>query len=151
MKTMARAYGDDLRRKFLTAYDRGDGTLAELASRFSVSVGWAAKISAQRRRSGQAERVPHRAGRKPHVEPGLHPRIVGWFDQKADLTLVEVQFKLRDECGIALSLPQIWKLVRRLGLRLKKSRSTPRSATRKKTGSGGGRSSPGSARSRRNA
>lgn len=87
---MARAYRNALRRKCLTAYDRGDGTSAELASRFSVSVGWTAKISAQRPRSRQAERVLPRAGRKPHVEPGLHPRIVGWFDQKADLTLVEV-------------------------------------------------------------
>ena len=64
---MAKAYGDDLRRKFLSAYDQGEGTLEELAESFLVSVGWAKKISAQRKRSGQAERVPHQPGRKPHA------------------------------------------------------------------------------------
>jgi transposase len=58
---MAKPYGDDLRRKFLLAYDRGEDTLEELAGRFLVSVGWAKKISAQRNRSGQAERVPHQS------------------------------------------------------------------------------------------
>ena len=56
---MAQAYGDDLRRKFLTAYDQGEETLEELASRFLVSVGWAKKVSAQRNRTGQAERIRH--------------------------------------------------------------------------------------------
>ena len=38
---MAKPYGDDLRRKFLWAYDQGEETLEELADRFLVSVGWA--------------------------------------------------------------------------------------------------------------
>jgi hypothetical protein len=37
---MAKPYGDDLRRKFLLAYDQGEETLGELADRFLVSVGW---------------------------------------------------------------------------------------------------------------
>ena len=41
---MAKPYGDDLRRKFLLAYDGGEETLEELADRFLVSVGWAKKI-----------------------------------------------------------------------------------------------------------
>ncbi|MGB8479299.1 MAG: hypothetical protein WCE63_10700 [Acidobacteriaceae bacterium] len=49
---MARAYDDDLRRKYLQAYDRGEGSLEELASRFGVSRGWGWKVSAARRRSG---------------------------------------------------------------------------------------------------
>ena len=42
---MAKPYRDDLRRKFLLAYDQGEETLEELADRFLVSVGWAKKIS----------------------------------------------------------------------------------------------------------
>ena len=59
---MAKSYGDDLRRKVLQAHDRGEGTLEQLAVRFSVSVPWAWKISAQRKRSGQMERVEQRRG-----------------------------------------------------------------------------------------
>ena len=50
---MGKPLGDDLRRKLLYAYDQGEGTLEELAGRFLVSVGWAKKISAQRK--------PHRS------------------------------------------------------------------------------------------
>ena len=41
---MAKWYGDDLRRKLLQAHDRGEGTLEQLAERFSVSAPWAWKI-----------------------------------------------------------------------------------------------------------
>jgi transposase len=59
---MAKSYGDDLRRKLLQAHDRGEGTLEQLAERFSVSAPWAWKISAQRKRTGQMERVEQRRG-----------------------------------------------------------------------------------------
>ena len=125
---MGKTFGDDLRRKLLFAYDQGEGTLQELASRFLVSVGWAKKISAVRNRTGQAERVPHKPGRKPHTGIEAQQQVRTWFVQQPDLTLAEVQQKLLSEAGVSLSLPQVWKLLRKLGLRLKKSRSTPPSA-----------------------
>lgn len=146
---MARAYGDDLRRKFLRVYDQGEETLEELADRFLVSLGWAKKISAQRKRSGQAERVPHQPGRKPHAGPEAEQQVRGWIGAKPDLTLAEIQAKLLGEAGVRLSIPQVWHLLRRMGLRLKKSHSTPASATRKRTVGGGWTSSRGSAPSHR--
>ena len=146
---MARAYGDDLRRKFLSSYDEGEETLEEWADRFLVSLGWAKKISAQRNRSGQAERVPHRAGRKAHAGGEGQQQVTAWIEAKPDLTLAEIQAKLSTEAGVKLSLPQIWHLLRKLGLRLKKSHSTPASGTQKPT-VGSGKSLPRtSARSRR--
>ena len=124
---MGKPLGDDLRRKLLYAYDQGEGSLEELAGRFLVSVGWAKKISAARNRSGQAERVPHKPGRKPAAGTEVQQQVKGWFVQQPDLTLAEVQRKLLSEASISLSLPQIWKLLRKLGLRLKKSRFTPAS------------------------
>jgi len=148
---MARAYGDDLRRKFLSAYDQGESSLEELARLFLVSVGWAKKISAQRKRSGQAERVPHQPGRKPHAGAEAQRQVTVWIAAKPDLTLTEIQTKLRDEAGVRLSLPQVWHLLRKLGLRLKKSRSTPASGTRKPTANSAKSSSRGSQRPRRSA
>ena len=130
---MGKSFGDDLRRKLLFAYDQGEGTLEELASRFLVSVGWAKKISAARNRTGQAERVPHKPGRKPHTGIKAQQQVRVWFVQQPDLTLAEVQQKLLSEAGVSLSLPQVWKLLRKLGLRLKKSRSTPPSEIPKPT------------------
>jgi transposase len=78
----------------LFAYDQGEGTLEELASRFLVSVGWAKKISAARNRTGQAERFPHKPGRKPHACIEEQEQVRAWFVQHPDLTLAEVQQKL---------------------------------------------------------
>jgi len=132
---MGRPYRDDLRRKFLSAYDQGEGTLEELAERFVVSVGWGKKISAQRNRTGQAERVPHRAGRKPHAGAAARQQILVWIEAKPDLTLAEIQDRLRSQAAVRLSIPQIWRLLRTMGLRLKKSHSTPANATAKPTAS----------------
>jgi transposase len=130
---MGKSLGDDLRRKLLLAYDQGEGALQELASRFLVSVGWAKKISAARNRTGQAERLPHKPGRKPHAGIEAQRQVRIWFVHQPDLTLAEVQQKLLGEAGVSLSLPQVWKLLRKLGLRLKKSRSTPPSEIPKPT------------------
>jgi len=146
---MGRPYGDDLRLKLLSAYDQGEETLEELAERFLVSVGWAKKISSQRNRTGQAERVPHRAGRKPHAGAEARQQILAWVEAKPDLTLAEIQDKLRSQAAVKLSIPQIWHLLRKMGLRLKKSRSTPASATAKPPASSALNSPRGSARSRR--
>lgn len=133
---MGRPYGDDLGRKLLSAYDQGEGGLEDLAGRFAVSVGWAKKISAQRNRSGQAERVVHRPGRKPRAGAEAQRLLVAWVASEPDLTLAELQAKLIIEAGVRLSVTQVFYLVRKLGLRLKKSRSTPPSATLKPTASG---------------
>jgi transposase len=99
-------------------------------------VAWAKKISAQRNRTGQAERVPHHPGRKLAVGIEMHPRIKQWFAAQPDLTLAEVQQKLHAEAGISLSIPQIWHLLKKLKLRLKKSRSTPPNEIQRRTANG---------------
>ena len=147
---MARAYEDDLRRKFLAAYDQGSDTLEELAERFSVSLGWAKKISAQRNRTGQAERVRHQPGRKPHTGAEAEKQVVAWVRAQPDLTLAELAAKLNHEASVVLSRGRVWYLVRKLGLRLKKSRSTPESGIQKPTSSAAKSSPPGPGRSRRN-
>ena len=148
---MGRPYGDDLRRKFLSAYDQGEDSLSQLAARFLVSASWAKKISAQRRRTGHAERVPHKPGRKPHADARAQQQVIGWVAAEPDLTLVEIQAKLDREAGVILSRGRVWFLLKKLGLRLKKSHSTPSSATAKPTKSDAKSLSQRSAISRRNA
>lgn len=148
---MGKPLADDLRRKLLSAYDQGEGSLPELASRFFVSAGWAKKISAARKRTGQAERVPHKPGRKPRAGAEAKQQVRDWFVQQPDLTLAEVRQKLLAEADVTLSLPQVWKLLGKLGLRLKKSRSTPPSAIPKPTANSAKSLSQRSVRSSRNA
>ncbi len=101
-----------------------------------MSLGWAKKISAARNRSGQAERVPHKPGRKPRVGAEQQKLVITWVASQPDLTLAEIKSKLQAEAGITLGVPRVWRLLRKLNLRLKKSRSTPPNATPKPTKNG---------------
>jgi len=148
---MATAFGDDLRRKFLSAYDAGSYSLEELAAIFMVSEGWAKKISAARTRTGRAERPSYQPGRKPRANAEVQQQVVAWVVAKPDLTLVEIQQKLKAEAAVVLSRGRVGALVNKLGLRFKKSRFTPPSATLKPTKNDAKSSSQRSARSHRNA
>jgi len=146
---MARAYSNDLRRKFLQAYKKGQGTLAELAERFGVSEGWAKKTSAAYTRTGQTDLPEWRRGPASRVTAAVQDWIREQIRRQPDLTLTELQQQLEATQDLRLSIGRLWLAVRQLGLKLKKSHSTPRNAIRKPTASAAKSSSKGSARFRR--
>jgi len=127
---MAKAYSDDLRRKLLQAHDRGEGSLRELAKRFGVSVPWAWKISSQRRRSGQMERVEQRHGPPSRMTAAVQGSLRGLVRQQPDATLRELQQRLWASERVGVSFQHLWRVLQNMGLRLKKSRSTLRNKTR---------------------
>jgi transposase len=136
---MAKAYSNDLRRKLLEAYDRGEGSLRELAERFGVSSPYAWKISAQRKRTGQVERVEQRHGPESKVTEAVEEQLRTWVRLQPDLTLVEFQERLWETARLPVSVPRLWQVLRRMQLRLKKSHSTPRNKTPRRISSGGRR------------
>jgi transposase len=146
---MAKAYSDDLRRRFLSAYEQGEGTLEELSERFMVSLAYGKKLRGQFQRTGQMERVEQRRGTPRKLLDEPREQLRRWLVAVPDLTLDQLQQKLREDRGLTISRAQVARALKRMGLRLKKSHSTPASATRKKTFAGGKSSSRGSARSRR--
>ena len=143
---MARSYSNDLRRKLLQAHDRGEGSLSELAQRFGVSRGWAWKISAARRRTGQIEQPVFHPGRKERLDRKVLAIIL---HEQPDATLREIQTHLENRTGLRFCPARLWTVVRQLGFRLKKSRSTPPSGIRKPTSSVARSSSKRSARFRK--
>ena len=136
---MARAYSDDLRRKFLQAYENKKGTLEQLAERFEVSVGWAKKISARRTRTGQIERPPWRRGPQSRVTPAVQNWLREQIRRQPDLTLMELRQQLEQAQGLGLSMGRLWLALREMGLRLKKSHSTLKNKTRRKRNAAGKR------------
>jgi transposase len=124
---MAKAYSDDLRRKILQSWEEGEETQEQIAKHFRVSVRYIGKIVHQKRITGQAERIPHQPGRKPRFTPSIREQIRVWIRRQPDLTLVEIQEKLSQGEKLQVSLPSIWKVLKNMGLRLKKSRSMRKS------------------------
>ena len=136
---MARPYANDLRRKFLQAYEQGKGTLGELVEQFGVSEGWAKKISATHTRTGQIERSPWRRGPASRVTEAVQTWLKEQIRQQPDLTLMELQEQLQAAQGVRLSIGRLWMALRQMGLRLKKSHSTPRNKKPRKRNSVGKR------------
>jgi len=135
---MPRAYSDDLRCKLLEAYEAGRGSLRELATQFRVSWGFSKKIRAQQLRSGQKER-PKQSQHGPvsrlrQVEQPLRAAL----RQQPDLTLAELQQRIAETTGVAVSRSRLWVWLRGLGLRHKKNRCARKNKKAART-SGGGR------------
>lgn len=134
---MAKPYSNDLRRKFLQAYDRGQASLRELAEQYGVSLGWAKKISARRTRTGEIDLVAYVRGPKSRVTEPIQQWLRSRVGEQPDLTLAELQQRLGSEQKVQLSVSRLWWALKDLGLRLKKSRSTPANRKRRKRSSGG--------------
>jgi transposase len=146
---MAKPYSDDLRRRILEAFERGEGSELGLAARFRVSYGYVKKIRRQQLRTGTMARVPHRPGRKPKLSEPIRAQLRSWLKQQPDLTLVELQDKLREDKQLGVSRPSLWVVLKKMGLRLKKSHSTPAKEIPNRIGNGAKSSSQSSPRSRR--
>jgi transposase len=140
---MAAAYSDDLREKVMKAYGRGGATIKALSERFEVSYGWVRKVAASERSTGSFKRVAQRRAAS-RFDPALVRRLVA---AQPDAVLSELRERMRVE-AVTISSSHLWWVLRQAGIRLKKSRSTPPSATRKKTSAAVKRSSKSSVRTR---
>jgi len=146
---MPSPYDNDLRRKLVAAYAAGQGSHRALAKVFGVSVDWVEKVFRQQRQTGQVDRVEQRHGPLSRVDQAAQACLLRAIADRPDLTLAELQGILAEQQRVRLCVAQVWNVLKRLGVRLKKSRSTPPSGTRKPIGGSGKHSSSASAQSRR--
>ena len=109
----------DLRRRILTAYDQKQGTRADLAKRFCVSLGLVAKLLHQRHRTGDIAPRHHLSGRKPKLLQSHRRQLKALLAKRPDSTLRELREALAVEC----TLPAIHYVLVELGLTYKKRHS----------------------------
>ncbi len=135
----------DLRERILAAYDNQEGTRAEMADRFRVSLGLVKKLLQQRRRTQDLAPRHRFSGRKPMIVATHRSQLRALLAKKNDLTLKE----LRGAAGLKCSLQAINVVLGKMGLTYKKRHSTPASRiapTSPGRGGAGGNSSRGSTR-----
>ncbi|PSH04712.1 MAG: hypothetical protein CXZ00_04255 [Acidobacteria bacterium] len=121
---MARAYSDDLRCKFLAAYERGEESLRKLSERFGVSLPYAKKIRQQLLRTGVMERIPQpRYGPVSRVTAEAERLLQDQVRANPDATLAELRQVLWNELRIEISRSQMSRLLHRMQLRRKKNAS----------------------------
>lgn len=116
-----RALSMDLRERIVSAYENEEGSYLVLAARFAVSRAVVGKLVRQHREQGTLEPQVHRRGRKPAIAGQTLERLRKHLAELPDATLAERIAAL----GLDCSVNTMWKTLRRLGWRYKKSRREP--------------------------
>jgi transposase len=137
----------DLRERILASYDQAEGTRAEIAKRYRVSLGMVKKLLQQRRHTGEIGARYHRCGRKPLILESHRRQMGRLLRQKPDLTLWELRVAVALDC----SLPAIHYALERMGLTYKKRRCAPASKTGRTSYGRAGRGAGANAASTRRA
>ncbi|MGH9560165.1 MAG: hypothetical protein ACRD3S_01820 [Terracidiphilus sp.] len=133
------------------ASEGGEGSCRVLARRFGVSWEYVRKVRQQRKKYGRIARQPQSCyGVPSRMTERVKAHMRALVQAQADITIDELREKLAAEQSVRASWSSVQRWVKKLGLRLKKSRSTPPRGTRKRTRNDAGSSSRVSGRSRRN-
>jgi transposase len=127
--TAMKPYSLDLREKILRAYDEHRGSQRALAALFGVSHAFVEKLLQRRRTMGTIAPRPHAGGRKPSCDAMAQEVVRQVLREQADATLEELCARLGQLRGLWVSVPTMSRLLTRLGLPRKKSRSTPPNKT----------------------
>ena len=126
---MARAYSQDLRERVLEAAAKGMSA-RQAAERFGVGVSTA--IVWVRRARMEGERSARRQGQPKGSKLDVHRGyLLGLVEATSDITLKEMQVRLREEKGVAAGIGTLWRFFRGQDYTVKKNRS------RRRAGPGG--------------
>jgi transposase len=120
---MAQAYSQDLRDRVIDA-----GTSARAAAeRFGIGV---ATAIVWVRRAREGERTARRQGQPKRSKLDAHgDYLLALIEAEPDITIAEMQERLRGEAGISASVGTIWTFLDRAGLTFKKRPPTRPSRT----------------------
>jgi len=128
-----KTYSLDLRERVTKAYDQKVGAQAEIARLFGVSVPWIKKLLRQLRETGSLAPKPHGGGQQPAFDGEELENLKELVGQNPDATLRE----LRELSGVKCGVMAVWRTLKKLGCRRKKSRFTLRSGTDRTSGRNG--------------
>jgi transposase len=113
-----------VRQRIVELYEQ-DYSTSEIAEVFGVCESGVRRVRQHFRERGTLDPLPRTCGRKPLMTPDVERQVREHVARQPDATREEVRAAL----GLTVSLQSISKWFKRLGLPLKKSRSTPRNRT----------------------
>ena len=130
---MAKGYSLDLRRRVFGAWQAGEGTQAEVAQRFAVSVSFVRDLARRFRASGDVAAKPYGGGRVPQVDAALAQVIREQVSAHNDLSIEEHRQRLAAAGHPLLAHSTLGHWLLRLALTRKKrpsrtTRPTPRAS-----------------------
>lgn len=125
---MARAYSQDLRERVLTAAAEG-ASARQAAERFGVGVStaivWIRRARQSGERTARRQGQPKRSKLDPHAE-----FLLGLVNGTCDVTLNEMQARLREERGVSAGIGTLWRFFERRAFTWKKNGARSRAGSR---------------------
>jgi transposase len=120
---MARAYSQDLRDRVIDA----GMSARQAAERFGIGV---ATAIVWVRRAREGERRARKQGQPKRSKLDPHRAfLLGVIEAEPDITIAEMQERLRSDAGVTASVGTIWTFLDRAGLTFKKRPPTRPSRT----------------------
>jgi transposase len=117
---MARAYSQDLRDRVIDA----GMSARQAAERFGIGVATAIVWVRRARESG--ERSARKQGQPKRSKLDAHRAfLLALIEAEPDITIAEIQERLRSEARVSASVGTIWTFLDRAGLTFKKRPPTP--------------------------
>ena len=124
---MARAYSHDLRVRVLDAIATGMSR-RQAAARYRIGVATVIRWAVYAAATGETE--AKRQGRPRGSKLDAHEAfLLALIDEADDITLAEMQDRLRAERGVLVGLGTLWRFFARRAVTWKKRRRTPPSRT----------------------
>lgn len=123
---MGYGHGLDLRTRIVDAYEGGEGSIREVADRFSVSPGTVQSYLKLKRDTGRLEPRPVSGGVAPLISNDDLAKVRQLVEEQADATEEELALALAEKHAIAVSRPTMGRALQRLGLTRKKNAACDR-------------------------
>jgi len=120
-----RAYSMDLRIRVIEAYNRGEGSIRDLAARFSIH--WRTVANWVRRFKTHNSVGPkqQKYGSSPKVDEAAGIQLESLIEREPDLTMEELREAFEKLTSIHVSSSTIWRELDRRGLSRKKNHLQP--------------------------
>jgi transposase len=116
-----KAYSSDLCVKIAQACDEGADSRRQIARQFRVSVAFIQKMLRRRRLTGKLAAAAHTGGRRSMLDAEALTLVGQLIRAQNDHTLAELCERVAEVRGVRVSVPTMYRAVRRLRLPLKKS------------------------------
>jgi transposase len=126
---MPKPYSEDLRRKVVEAYDAKRGSQRALAASFGVSLTFVQNLIKLRKQTQSIAPRPHGGGQKPRFDDAGLATLRQAVKDHPDATLDELCDRMAETVDVRVSNQSMSRILRKLDLPRKKSRSTLRSET----------------------
>jgi transposase len=118
---MPAAYSLDLRQKAVSAYENGEGTLAQIAGRFSIGVKTLQEWLILKKETGSVEPKEYiYRGRPPVIDEKGSMFVRKLINEKPDILIGEIRSSYKKKFKVEVAQSMISRALKKLDLRRKK-------------------------------